>query len=75
MALLTKRSVTTIKELFGRHRNLHPHIEALQDGRETTVDIDVILEELEYYIEKKANFLDPFTLAELQDAIKRLRNN
>jgi len=75
MALLTKHSLTTIKDLFGRHPNLHPHLTALQEGKETALDIDIILEELEYYVAKKRDFLDPLTLTELQDAIQRLRNN
>lgn len=75
MTLLTKRSLATIKDLFGHHRNLHPHLTALAEGKETAQDIDILLAELEYYIDRKAKQLDPDTLIELNEAVKHLKNN
>lgn len=75
MSILTKRSFTTIRELLGNHRNLHAHLEALYEERETSRDVDIILEELEYYIQKEEAELKKDIFIELQEAIQKLRNN
>ena len=75
MSILTKRSFTTIMELLGNDRSLHAHLEALYEERETSRDVDIILEELEYYIQKKEAELKKDIFIELQEAIQKLRNN
>lgn len=74
MAAITNRSLAIIKELLGNNKELHDSIEALALGQETAQDVDKIMEELKYFIERKRNQLSLTTLEDAQEAIEELRN-
>lgn len=74
MAFISNRSLTIIKELLGNNRDLHNSIEAITSGKETSQDVDKIMDELKYLLSRKRNKLPLTTLEDALEALKELRN-
>lgn len=74
MAFISNRSLTIIKELLGNNRDLHNSIEAITSGKETSQDVDKIMDELKYLLSRKRNELPLTTLEDALEALKELRN-
>lgn len=74
MAFITNRSLTIIKELLGNNKDLHNSLEAITLGKETSQDVDKIMDELNYLLSRKRNELPISALEDAQEALKELRD-